>query len=297
MKSWSGMAVGGALLLVFCLFEFYGNIVERAIGNYLKWQNSDRPQLGRIWERDRKAVLAQRKIESIRELRTVREQTARDIGSLRELLEGIDVASGQLISREKFLQLFYDFPGDWPAQLISPYDLIQIDANKSWDRVLLKRFGPWITIEFIDPENLPVKEIFLSLDLLMDPHSDRTLRRGTLEEAEFRSNRIFSADQFLSLLKRLDPKTQQEVFPDPRWFLEKGYNITRVGVSDISQAGKMASAVHFGIEYETDFFTEILLIAVPVETANNLLSQIEFTGSEGPGEEVTPLELSPGTGP
>jgi len=64
-RQWQAMVLlflligGGAL-------EFYGKIFERGVGHYLKWQNHKRPQLGRIWERDREALVAQAKIQSIR---------------------------------------------------------------------------------------------------------------------------------------------------------------------------------------------------------------------------------------
>ena len=49
--------------------------------------------------------------------------------------------------------------------------------------------------------------------------------------------------------------------------------------------------VLFGIEYKTDFFTETLLIPVPREIANNMLSLIERSGSQTPEFSIeSPLE-------
>ena len=49
--------------------------------------------------------------------------------------------------------------------------------------------------------------------------------------------------------------------------------------------------VLFGVEYKTEFFTETLLIPVPREIANNMLSLIERTTAHTPEFSVeSPLE-------
>jgi len=47
-----------------------------------------------------------------------------------------------------------------------------------------------------------------------------------------------------------------------------------VGISDLP-AGESVQHLLFGIEYDTDYYTGILLIPVAVELANNMMSQIE----------------------
>ena len=133
---WNGLFFLAILAGLF-LLEFYGKIFERGLGHYLKWQNSERPQLGRIWERDRQAVVAQNKIRSIRSSLDSREESTLAIGSLKQLFEQVGPSFPLVVSRKKFLQLYYDFPGQWSRRIVSPYELIRIDAEKSWDRVLL----------------------------------------------------------------------------------------------------------------------------------------------------------------
>jgi hypothetical protein len=134
------------VLLILISLEFYWKIFERGIGNYLKWQNNAQPQLGRIWERDMQALLAQSKIQSIRSLLDSRQESTEAIDSLKTLFKNIEPSFPLVLSREKFLELYYDFPGQWSAQIISPFELISIDSKNNWTRVLLKRFGQWITI-------------------------------------------------------------------------------------------------------------------------------------------------------
>jgi len=265
--------VAGLIVLsAFLSLEFYTNLFEKSVGYYLKWQNHKRPQLGRMWERDRQALVAQAKIKSIRSSLDLQEETTLGITSFKHLFEGLSPGFPLAISREKFLQLYYDFPGQWSEHIISSYDLIDLDSRKNWDRVFLKRFGPWITLQFIDRQNLPLHELFLSVDTLSEVQATRTVKRGTLEDAGFPENRIFPISEFLPVLKSLDAATQKAVFPEPRWFLGKNYHVKRVGISDLREP---AEHLLLGVEYDTDYYTGVLLIPVAVELANNMMSQIE----------------------
>jgi len=288
-----GMMLFLALLLLISL-EFYGKIFERGVGNYLKWQNSTRPQLGRVWERDRQGVLAKSKIQTIRSVLDSREESAEAIDSLKTLFEKIEPPFPLVLSREKFIELYYDFPGQWSAEIISPFELISIDSENNWTRVLLKRSGRWITVSFLDTRNIPVHEIFMATDALAEVQATRAVKRGSLEEAGFDNDRVYSAAVFLPVLQTLDPKTQHAVFPDPRWFLGKDYSITRLGVREPEAPLGSVPSLEFGIEYDTDYYTGVLLIPVPLEVANNMLSQIERTGSDIIGEEFHALTASSG---
>ena len=81
-------------------------------------------------------------------------------------------------------------------------------------------------------------------------------------------------------MKTLDPLTQSALFPDPQWFLGKNLHVSRVGVKAAPASITGSPRVLFGIEYQSDFDTHALLVSVPQEVANNLLSQIEQPLSE-----------------
>lgn len=291
MRQWQGAVIlllligGGAL-------EFYGKVFERGVGHYLKWQNHKRPQLGRIWERDREALVAQAKIKSIRSGLDSQQNSAESLETFNELFEKLEPAFPLLVTRKKFLDLYFDFPGPWSERIVSPYELLQIDADNNWERVFLKRFGPWITIGFLDLQGVPIREIFLSVDTLFEVQSTRTIKRGSLEEMGFQKNRIFSRDQVVSIVATLDPETQKAVFPEPRWFLGKDYHVTRIGVSD--QISQSENHMVFGIEYNTDYYTGVLLISVPVEVGYNMLSQIERTDGDDFTDEMDTLAIPSG---
>ena len=129
-------------------------------------------------------------------------------------------------------------------------------------------------MQFIDRQNIPIHELFISVDTLFEVQATRTVKRGTLEDSSFTVNRIFSISEFLPILKSLDRATQKAVFPQPRWFLGKNYHVTRVGISDFP-AGELVKHLFFGVEYDTDYYTGVLLVPVPTELANNIMSQIE----------------------
>ncbi len=281
------------LLTVFAVLEYFGHFAERGIGNYLKWQNHKRPQLGRIWEKDRQSLVAQTKIQSLRTTADLQERSADSIESFKQMFESVAPAFPLAVSRQKFLDLYYDYPGPWAERIISPYELIQIDARKNWSRVILKRFGPWITLGFLDMQGVSIQEKFLSVDNLFGIQSTRTVKRGRLEEVDFPEDKIFSIDEFLAIIATLDPDTQKGVFPEPRWFLEKGYHVTRVGVSDEFNDADTQHMI-FGIEYDTDYYTGVLVIPVPLEIAYNMLSQIEKSEGDDSAQDALPLETPSG---
>ena len=289
-RSWHSVA-GLVILSAFISLEFYANLFEKSVGYYLKWQNHKRPQLGRMWERDRQSLIAQAQIQSIRSSLDSQEENASVISSLKQLFENVSPGFPLVVTREKFLYLYFDFPGLGSEQIISPYDLINLDSGKNWERVLLKRFGPWITLQFLDLKNIPVHEIFLSIDTISEVHATRSIKRGTLEDSDFKGDRIFEIDEVLPVLKSLDSVTQKAVFPEPRWFLEKNYHISRVGISDVVTGDERHLV--FGIEYDTDYYTGVLFIPVALELANNIMSQIDRSDVLGLAEPQPSFEVSP----
>jgi hypothetical protein len=290
-RQWQG-AILLALLVGLGVLEFYGKVLERGIGHYLKWQNHERPQLGRIWERDRQAIVAQAKIQSIRSVLDLQENSAESIQTFKQLFEKVEPAFPLVVSRKKFIDLYFDFPGPWSERIVSPFELLQIDAGKTWDRVFLKRFGPWITIGFLDLQGVPLREIFLSVDTLFEVQSTRTIKRGRLEEMGFKEALIFSREQVVSIVETLDARTQKAVFPEPRWFLAKDYHVTRVGISD--QVSSSKNHMVFGIEYATDYYIGVLMIPVPLDIAYNMLSQIEKTEGDNSTGDLTSLAIPSG---
>lgn len=273
IKGYLNSLIFFSFIVILGIAEFYGKATERAIGNYLKWNNHERAQLGRMWERDQEQLAAKKKIQSILSNQNLRRISSESIKSFRELFQSLNPSFPLLVSRDKFLQLYFDFPGKWARRIISPFELIEIDSNKSWSRVLMSRFGSWITVSFINSQNFPIREVFLSVDQIEEMESTRTVEEGTLEVQNFLVESIFPIKEFLEVMRTLDPVTQETLFPDPQWFLSKEFHITRVGVK--TDSPRFPDAVVFGIEYESEFFTQVLLIPVPQEVANNMLSLIE----------------------
>ncbi|OGW14503.1 MAG: hypothetical protein A3K09_02160 [Nitrospinae bacterium RIFCSPLOWO2_12_FULL_47_7] len=262
-----GLVFPVLVLAALVVFEVYGNVVERGVGYYLKWHNADRQQLGRSWDKERKNILAQNKIQSILASLDLQAQSNESIESFKDLLETL--SSPRIISREKFLRLYFDYPGQWLHPIIAPYELLEIDSDKKWSRVLLSRTDLSVSVGFVDQQNNPIREVVLSSDVLEEIRDSRTIRRGLLEDAGFKGDLLFPIREFLPLLQTLDLAAQRSLFPDPEWFLKKDYHVTRMGVLAEDTVAML------GVEYKTDFYTEVLLIPLSPEVANNILSQIE----------------------
>ena len=142
----NGIVFSVALLVIFSL-EVFGQVIEQGVGYYLKWENHNRPQLGRIWERDREKIVAQKKIETILSSLSTQEQSSESIKSFQELFANLNPAVPQMVSRKKFLQLYFEFPEQLSTKNVSPYELLEIDSNRDWQRVLLTQEGDWVYIE------------------------------------------------------------------------------------------------------------------------------------------------------
>jgi hypothetical protein len=274
--------------MIFSL-EVFGHVIERGVGYYLKWENHTRPQLGRIWERDREKIVAQKKIESILTSLNAQDQNAESIQSFKELFEKLNPSDPQMVSRKKFLQLYFEFPEQLSYKMVSPYELLEIDSNRDWQRVLLTQLGEWVTISFINNQNSPIREVFLSAEGMEGNPLSRDIFKGTLEEAGFGQTAILSIADFMRVMKTLDPDAQSKLFPDPYWFFSKNYHVTRVGVKEIEKSDEYPPPVRMGVEYQSDFYTEVLILPVPTDISDNLLSQVEIPVYEEPTEGASPF--------
>jgi hypothetical protein len=269
--------------------ELFGKVIERGVGHYLKWENHTRPQLGRIWERDREKIVAQKKIESILTSLNTQEQSSESIKSFKELFEQLSPSVPQMVSRKKFLQLYFEFPEHLSQKIVSPYELLEIDSNRDWQRVLLTQFGEWITISFINNQNFPIREVFLSSEGMGENPLSRDIFQGTLEEAGFGGTSILPFADFMRVMKTLDYDAQKNLFPDPQWFFKKNYHVSRVGIKEEADADEYPPPVKLGIEYQSDFYTEVLILSVPALISDNLLSQIEIPVQDDSFEAVSPF--------
>lgn len=258
---------------LFAELNFY--ILERGTGLYLKWGNHNRPQLGRVWDRDRQNVLARNKINYLLTTQDSIKEASESFQSLDQIYAKLFPGSRQVVSRKKFLELYYNYPGEWSQYMASPLDLVEIDANKNWDRVLFDNQAGWINLSFLDKDNRPIREFHVSLSKLDKLQSNRTVLRGALEELDYPKDRIFSFDRFAPILKTLDLDSRKALFPDPHWFLSRDYHITRVGFAEAPFSSNFIPQVTVGVEYQTEFYPHVLSIRVPIETAHNILSQIE----------------------
>ncbi|MDH5761462.1 MAG: hypothetical protein OEZ51_00655 [Nitrospinota bacterium] len=288
MGNLNGIVFFVALLVIFSL-EMFGKVVERGVGYYLKWENYSRPQLGRIWEKDREKIVAQKKIETLLSSLNTQETSSDSIQSFKELFEQLNPAVPQMVSRKKFLQLYFEFPEQLSRKIISPYELLEIDSNRDWQRVLLTQLGEWITVSFINNQNYPIREVFMSADGVGENPLVRDIFRGTLEEAGFGDNSILPFSDFMRVLKTLGSETQETLFPDPSWFFSKNYHVTRVGIKETPNSNEYPPPARMGVEYQSDFFTEVLILPVPGHISENLLSQIEIPVIDEAAETVSPF--------
>lgn len=133
------------------------------------------------------------------------------------------------------------------------------------------------------------------MEELNEIQTTRTIQKGKLEELGIDSQWIFPFMEFLDVLRMLDPASRKALFPDPQWFLEKKYHVTRVGFLETPSREETGRLATFAIEYNTDYYPNVLLIPVSPEVANNVLSQIEKNDLENvenqPGADTELREI------
>ena len=68
-----------------------------------------------------------------------------------------------------------------------------------------------------------------------------------------------------------------------------------MGLAEFVENDEESQDLMFGIEYDTDYYTGVLLIPIPVGLANNIMSQIERPDSfvETLAESESGFEVNP----
>jgi len=96
---------------------------------------------------------------------------------------------------------------------------------------------------------------------------------------------------FFLFCKRLIQKRSTLFFLIPGGFSPRITVSPVLVFENLNLPKKSLPSLEFGIEYNTDYYTGVLLIPVFQEIANNLLSQIERTNFDIWGEEFSALAV------
>ncbi len=213
------------------VLEFRVNYVERAIGQYLTWHNSDRSESGKIWEtvslseevREQLDVLVQDRRAKI-SLDEPVEQMVQLIGMTREREQ-------VLLSRDRFLEIYNRLPAYQSALIIEPLQLLElIGSLDGWQRTLIEFDSGDMVFLLIDGSNTVLHQRRLAADYVTYYMSGRESRPFGQHDGAFNAQEPFDADVFYDAWARLPVEFRNGIPLGNDELVAWRYRLLRVGI-------------------------------------------------------------------
>ncbi len=212
-RSWNRKywLLAAALLLSVTVIEAKTYFIEKAVGQYLVWQNPGREKVGRQWQVEQKRLLAGTRLEKIsKELRS-REKAIAAIPDFPELMRQVLREKQLVLPAHHFIRLYHTLPFFLKEHVIEPDSLIALRLGDRLDNVILNREAEGIELVLLDAQSRIENILFISNELLQV-----FFKHGTSEVVDVTSDprfagRVFPFDRFWQSLSRL-PKIMQNQF-------------------------------------------------------------------------------------
>jgi hypothetical protein len=262
IRDWARRALSPPTLLFFAVWaalvasELKVGWIERLVGTSLLSTNAERPESGTIWEKGQKTRSAQSAVDKLAVDRESSQRTARNAGTLKEVVSGLAPAQGVMLSAEHFRELYQKLPQGFAGEIISPFELLRLAAEGRWIRTYLERSGDGVLLYLLDSGNEVLRQAKLNsaaLDLLGRSGSAET---RSLEDLPGFRGRIYAADRFFTILAAFPEDVRRSLVPQPERLLELAGQITRVGISDQAVSG----FVEIGFEIRAGALRRVLLV-------------------------------------
>ena len=171
----SVLAVGitaGAVVL-----EFRIDYVERAIGRYLTWHNTDRQEGGKIWETVSMSEEVQQQLDNLVQDRRSKISLDEQVGNLVQLIKMARDREQVLLGRDRFLEIYNAMPAYQSALIVEPLQLLElIGALAGWQRTLIEFDNGDLMFFLVDGSNEVLQERRLAADYVTYYMSGRDSR-------------------------------------------------------------------------------------------------------------------------
>lgn len=239
--------VMGVVLLALLAAELKFDWLEQAAGAYLAATNAERPESGSIWEKGRRTRIARTAVEKLAADREAFQRTARNAGSLSEVVDALAPGQGVMLSVEHFREIYRKLPEGLAAEVISPFDLLRLLSEGRWSRTYIERSADGLMIYLLEPANHVLRQVKVgAASLSALARGSAAVGRALEDLPDFRS-RIYPAERFFAALASLPEDVRRGLIAQPERLLDLSGQITRVGVSDESVSGR----VDVGFEIRT----------------------------------------------
>ena len=275
------LIVFAIIVIVFTEFRF--NWIEKSIGAYLVTTNNDRPESGAIWDLGHQTQTARKNIAEIVSDKQMSQHEAQGAESFFQVLSGLKDDNGVSISASHFRKLYDELPTVLSQELLSPYSLLQSEAQGDWVRTYFTKDEKGIHIYLLNRQNQVLKEVVISREIADYIVKGEVAISGPLSNFADFADHIYPADIFFNTLESMPENSRRGVLPQPEMLLNTKGRLIYVGISN-EQIGGMVAV---GFEYERNGAHKVIL----VQGRQKEVEKIRTKLSKWQGSNVTESDL------
>ena len=243
-------------IFVIVLTELRFSWIEKSIGGYLVTTNEDRPESGAIWELGHQTQTARKNLAEIVSGSQMSQQEARGAENFSQVLSGLNDDTGVSISATHFRNLYDKLPTVLSQELLSPYSLLQSEAQGDWVRTYFTKAEEEVYIYLLNRQNQVLKEVAIAQDIVNYIIKGEVAITGPLKNFADFADDIYPADLFFNTLEAMPEKIRRGVLPQPQMLLNIKGKLINVGISNEQIGGTVA----IGFEYEQDGMHKVILV-------------------------------------
>ncbi|MDZ7359958.1 MAG: hypothetical protein ONB46_04425 [candidate division KSB1 bacterium] len=222
----------GLLIAVVLTGEMAFDIVERAIGRYLVWQNAGREKIGRSWEQAQQRGTAGVQLESVTRERRRQALELESISNFEELVQYVETNQQTMVPPSQFLQIYHQLPYFLQPLLFNPDSLVADARLQRVATVVVDGNRSRFNVVMLGSDHQTVRRASLStehMNLLINYGKERNL--NVRSESRF-SNYFLSAGEFWDLFESLHPLRRRQFIQEVPLLTESAGAITGVGISN-----------------------------------------------------------------
>ena len=212
--------------------EMAFDIVERAMGRYLVWQNAGREKIGRSWEQAQQRGTAGVQLESVTRERRRQALELESISNFEELVQYVETNQQTILPPAQFLQIYHQLPYFLQPLLFNPDSLVTDARTQRVANVVVDGNRSRFNVVMLGSNNQTVRRASLSIEqmnLLINYGKERNL--NVRSESRF-ANYFFSAGEFWDLYESLHPLRRRQFIQEVPLLTESAGEITGVGISN-----------------------------------------------------------------
>jgi hypothetical protein len=222
----------GATFALVLAGELTLDIVERAIGKYLIWQNASRSKIGRSWEQEQQRSAAGVSLENVFRQRRRQALELESIFNLEELVQYVETNQQAVLPPSQFLQIYRDLPYFLQPLVANPDSLVADARSKKLANVLADGNRSLFNLILIDSYSQTIRRATLNTDklnLLINYGKEQNLSvQRTARFADY----VFDPATFWDLFERLHPLRRRQFIQAVPLLTESAGQITGVGISN-----------------------------------------------------------------